>query len=163
MVTSRRFWVHTHLYVSVFVVTSGRPWCTCMFMCAHMVISGETLCTYISVCVCVCTCVCVCVLTWSYSRPWCTHVVVCVHAMWSHPGRPRYTMSVYACSCTHIQHQTSLQLRWTCLSLMPKAKASFTSCLTPQFHQALEEKEQQGKGRAGPRGYLGGWHVHNRL
>ena len=54
------------------------------------------------------------------------HTCLCVFTlMWSHPG----DLGVHVCLCVCMlvySHpgQTSLQLRWACLSLMPKAKAS---------------------------------------
>ena len=151
--------VHTRLYVCVFVVTSRRPWCTCMFVCAHMVISGRPWCTYISVCVCVCmcACVCVCVLTWSYSRDLGAHTCLCVFTlMWSHPG----DLGVHVCLCVCMlvySHpgQTSLQLRWACLSLMPKAKASSRHASPPCSSTRPRGEGATGKGQSRPQRLFG--------
>ena len=112
---------HACLYVRVLVVTSGRPWCTCMFVCAHMVISGRLCCTHVSVCV----------LTWSYLRDRGAPTCLCVFTlMWSHPG----DLGAHVCLCVCMlvyshRGQTCLQLRWVCLSLIPKANVS--SCHAP--------------------------------
>lgn len=93
---------HACLYVRVLVVTSERPWCTCMFVCAHMVISGGPWYTHISACV----------LTWSYLRDCGAHTCLSVFTlMWSHPG----DLGAHVCLCVCMlmySHtgQTCLQL-----------------------------------------------------
>lgn len=143
--------VHTHLYVSVFVVTSGRPWCTCMFVCAHMVISGRPWCTYISVCVCVCTCVCV--FTWSYSRDLGAHTCLCVFTlMWSHPG----DLGVHVCLCVCMlvyshpaPDKSSAEMDLPVLDA--QSQSVFTSCLTPlQFHQAPRRRSNRERAEQAP-------------